>query len=285
MIERCREAYPVRMMCRLLGVSPSGFYDAAGRVPSSRDRDNARLLEEVRQLHAESDGVCGSPRITDELRYRGETCGRNRIARLMRLDGLRGIPQRRQWRSKPSTTRPAEVTNHLERDFTADAPNRKWVTDITYIRTAERWLYLCVVVDLYGGRVVGWSMSHRQERQLVLQAVLMALWQRDDRHPVILHSDRGCQFTSDEYQRFLKGHNLVCSMSAVGSCADNAPAEGFFGMLKRERVNRRCYQSHAEARADVFDYIERFYNPARERRLAVLEAAKRPLTNLSVETG
>ena len=285
MIERCREAYPVRMMCRLLGVSPSGFYDAAGRVPSSRDRDNARLLEEVRQLHAESDGVCGSPRITDELRYRGETCGRNRIARLMRLDGLRGIPQRRQWRSKPSTTRPAEVTNHLERDFTADAPNRKWVTDITYIRTAERWLYLCVVVDLYGGRVVGWSMSHRQERQLVLQAVLMALWQRDDRHPVILHSDRGCQFTSDEYQRFLKGHNLVCSMSAVGSCADNAPAEGFFGMLKRERVNRRCYQSHAEARADVFDYIERFYNPARERRLAALETAKRPLTNPSEKTG
>ena len=285
MIERCREAYPVRMMCRLLGVSPSGFYDAAGRVPSSRDRDNARLLEEVRQLHAESDGVRGSPRITDELRYRGETCGRNRIARLMRLDGLRGIPQRRQWRSKPSTTRPAEVTNHLERDFTADAPNRKRVTDITYIRTAERWLYLCVVVDLYGGRVVGWSMSHRQERQLVLQAVLMALWQRDDRYPVILHSDRGCQFTSDEYQRFLKGHNLVCSMSAVGSCADNAPAEGFFGMLKRERVNRRCYQTHAEARADVFDYIERFYNPARERRLAALETAKRPLTNPSVETG
>jgi len=277
MIERCREAYPVRMMCRLLGVSPSGFYDATGRVPSSRDRDNARLLEEVRQLHAESDGVRGSPRITDELRYRGETCGRNRIARLMRLNGLRGIPQRRQWRSKPSTTRPTEVTNHLERDFTADAPNRKWVTDITYIRTAERWLYLCVVVDLYGGGVVGWSMSHRQERQLVLQAVLMALWQRDDHHPVILHSDRGCQFTSDEYQRFLKGHNLVCSMSAVGSCADNAPAEGFFGMLKRERVNRRCYQSHAEARADVFDYIERFYNPARERRLAVLEAT-RPLS-------
>lgn len=124
-----------------------------------------------------------------------------------------------------------------------------------------------------------------QERQLVLQAVLMALWQRDDRHPVILHSDRGCQFTSDEYQRFLKGHNLVCSMSAVGSCADNAPAERFFGVLKRERVIRRCYQTRAEARADVFDYIERFYNPARVRRLAVLEAAKRPLTNLFVQTG
>ena len=120
---------------------------------------------------------------------------------------------------------------------------------------------------------------------MVLQAVLMALWQRDGRTPVVLHSDRGCQFTSDEYQRFLKGHNLLSSMSAVGSCADNAPAEGFFGMLKRERVNRRCYRTHAEARADVFDYIERFYNPARRRRLATLEDAKVPLTKLSVETG
>ena len=285
MIERCREAYPVRMMCRLLGVSPSGYYDAVGRPPSARAQANERLLEQVRALHAESDGVRGSPRITDELRFRGETCGRNRVARLMRAEGLQGIPQRKRWRAKASTPRPPEVTNHLERDFTADAPNRKWVTDITYIRTAERWLYLAVVIDLFDGVVVGWSMSARQDRQLVLQAVLMALWQRPGRGPVILHSDRGCQFTSDEYQRFLQGNNLLCSMSAVGSCADNAPAEGFFGMLKRERVNRRCYQSHAEARADVFDYIERFYNPARRRRSAALEATKLPLTNLSVETG
>ena len=128
-------------------------------------------------------------------------------------------------------------------------------------------------------------MSRRQNRQLVLQAVLMALWQRPERSPVILHSDRGCQFTSDEYQRFLKGHKLICSMSAVGSCADNAPVESFFGLLKRERVNRRCYQNHAEARADVFDYIERFYNPARRRRLKVREDPKPLLTNLSVETG
>lgn len=285
MIERCREAYSVRMMCRLLGVSSSGFYDAVERPLSCRAVENERLLDQIRALHAESDGVRGSPRIYDELRYRGETCGKHRVARLMRLAGLQGVPQKRRWRKKSSDARPSGVRNHLERNFSAGSPNTKWVTDITYIRTGERWLYLCVVLDLYSGLVVGWSMSERQDRHMVLQAVLMALWQRDDRTPVVLHSDRGCQFTSDEYQRFLKGHNVLCSMSAVGSCADNAPAEGFFGMLKRERVNRRCYQTHAEARADVFDYIERFYNPARRRRLAALEDAKVPLTKPSVKTG
>lgn len=149
--------------------------------------------------------------------------------------------------------RPEHVENHLARDFASPAANRKWVTDITFIRTAESWLYLCVVIDLYSRLVVGWSMSAVQDRQLVLQAVLMALWQREDRDPVLLHSDRGCQFTSEEYQRFLRGHNLICSMSAVGSCADNALVEGFFGMLKRERVNRRHYLTRADARADVFD--------------------------------
>jgi putative transposase len=221
----------------------------------------------------------------EELRYLGESCSRNRVARLMKDDGLRGIPQRRRWRKKPSGTRPDHVRNHLARDFTADEPNTKWVTDITYIRTAEGWLYLSVVVDLYSGRVVGWSMSPRQDRQLVLQAVLMALWQRKDRSPVILHSDRGCQFTSDEYQRFLKGHRLLSSMSAVGSCADNAAAEGFFGLLKRERVNRRQYQTRAEARADVFDYIERFHNPRRTRKIEQLRKEEVGLTQLSVEKG
>jgi putative transposase len=203
----------------------------------------------------------------------------------MRDNGLRGIPERRRWRTKPTGTRPDHVQNHLARDFTADEPNTKWVTDITYIRTAEGWLYLSVVVDLYSGRVVGWSMSARQDRQLVLQAVLMALWQRPNRSPVILHSDRGCQFTSDEYQQFLKGHQLRSSMSAVGSCADNAAAESFFGMLKRERVNRRQYTTRAEARADVFDYIERFHNPRRERRTEQRRQKEVGLTQLSVEKG
>jgi putative transposase len=283
MIERCRDAFPVRMMCRCLRVSPSGYYGWRDRPASRRQRANQRLLARIRQLHAESDGVFGSPRMWEELRYQGESCSRNRVARLMKHDGLQGVPQRRRWRKKASGTRPDHVRNHLARDFSADEPNTKWVTDITYIRTAEGWLYLSVVVDLYSGRVVGWSMSSRQDRQLVLQAVLMALWQRKDRSPVILHSDRGCQFTSDEYQRFLKGHRLLSSMSAVGSCADNAAAEGFFGLLKRERVNRRQYQTRAEARADVFDYIERFHNPRRTRKIEQLKKEEAGLIQPSVE--
>jgi putative transposase len=285
MIERCRDAFPVRMMCRCLRVSPSGYYGWRGRPASEREQANKRLLVRIRGLHAESDGVFGSPRMRDELRYLGERCSRNRVARLMRRDGLRGIPQRRRWRAKPTGTRPSHVQNHLARDFTADDPNTKWVTDITYIRTAEGWLYLAVVVDLYSGRVVGWSMSARQDTQLVLQAVLMALWQRRDRTPVVLHSDRGCQFTSEGYQRFLKGHRLQSSMSKVGSCADNAAAEGFFGLLKRERVNRRQYQARAEARADVFDYIERFHNPRRARRTEQREREEVALIKPSVKKG
>ena len=283
MIDRCRDAFPIRLMCRCLRVSASGYYGWRDRPASARKRANQRLLARIRVLHAESDGVLGSPRMWEELRYRGEGCSRNRVARLMRNDGLRGIPQRRRWRRKPTGIRPDHVQNHLARDFTAAEPNTKWVTDITYLRTAEGWLYLSVVVDLYSGQVVGWSMSPRQDRQLVLQAVLMALWQRKDRSPVVLHSDRGCQFTSDEYQRFLEGHRLECSMSAVGSCADNAAAESFFGVLKRERVNRRQYRTRSEARADVFDYIERFHNPRRARKVERLKKKEVDLTQPSVK--
>jgi putative transposase len=282
MLERCRDAYPVRLMCRCLRVSPSGYYSWRARPMSRRAKDNERLLSRIQTLHVESDGVLGSPRIWEDLRYDGETCSLNRVARLMRSNGIQGVPQRKRWRKKVSGERPSGISNHLARDFSAHTPNAKWVTDITFVRTGEDWLYVCVVLDLYSRAVVGWSMSHRQDRQLVLQAVLMALWQREDRSPVILHSDRGCQFTSDEYQRFLKGHNLTCSMSAVGSCADNAAMEGFFGMLKRERVNRRRYATRYEARADIFDYIERFYNPRQRRRLAIRNHKNLCLTQPSV---
>jgi len=273
-------------MCRCLKVSPSGYYGWRGRPLSARARENRRLSDRIRVLHEESDGVLGAGRIWEDLREEGEQCGLNRVARLMRVDAIQGIPCKKKHRSKSSGTRPADIENHLERDFGADEPNTKWVTDITYVRVVGGlWLYLCVVVDLYSGIVVGWSMSRCQNRQLVLQAVLMALWQRESRKPVILHSDRGCQFTSAEYQRFLKGHNLTCSMSGVGSCADNAACEGFFGMLKRERVNRRHYQTHAEARADIFDYIECFYNPRRRRKLEILKLKKSNLTQPSVVSG
>ena len=285
MIERCRDAFPLRMMCRCLGVSPSGYYGWRDRPPSARAQANATLLEHIRELHEDSDGVAGAPRIWEDLQYAGVACGKNRVARLMRAHDIRGIPQRKRWSKKASEKRPAGIHNHLARDFRANEPNTKWVTDITYIETVEGWLYLSAVLDLYSDIIVGWSMSHRQTRDLVLQAVLMALWQREDRSPIILHSDRGCQFTSAEYQRFLAGHNLVCSMSAVGSCADNAAMEGFFGRLKRERVNRRIYQTRAEARADVFDYIERFHNPRRRRRLEAARQNESLLTQPSVETG
>ena len=285
MIERCRDAFPVRLMCRCLKVSPSGYYGWRERPLSAREKENQRLMNRIQRMHAESDGVMGSPRIWEEQRYQGERCSLNRVARLMRTHRLQGIPQRKRWRNKPSGQRPSEIRNHLDRDFAASEPNTKWVTDITYVRTGENWLYLCVVVDLYSGIVVGWSMSPRQERQLVLQAVLMALWQREEHTPVIVHSDRGCQFTSDEYQRFLKGHRLICSMSAAGSCADNAPAESFFGLLKRERVNRRQYRTRSEARADIFDYIERFYNPRKRRQLEMRKQKDLLLTQPSAISG
>ena len=267
MIERCREAFPISMMCRLLKVSTSGYYEWRSRAPSASQQDNARLLRKIRHVHTESDGMFGSPRVWEELRYDGESCSLNRVARLMQSNAIVGIPSRQQWRKRMPSERPDHVINHLERDFTATDSNTKWVTDITYVRTGEGWLYLAVVVDLYHGMVVGWSMSHRMVKQLVIQAVLMALWQKRTTGPVILHSDRGSQFTSHEYQHFLSDHNVICSMSAVGSCYDNAAAECFFGLLKRERVNRRRYVIRADARADIFDYIERFYNQRKKRKL------------------
>jgi putative transposase len=219
------------------------------------------------------------------LEGEGETASLNRIARLMAKDGLKGIPQKRQWRSKASGERPAYVRNHLERDFSASEPNTKWVTDITYIHTAERWLYLCAVIDLFGGKVVGWATSIRQDRDLVLRAVLMACWQRPARKPVILHPDRGTQFTSYACQQFLTDHHIELSMSAVGHCGDNAPAEGFFGILKRERINRRRHRTVADARADVFDYIERFHHPRLQRRLDSLTEGRNASARLSARTG
>lgn len=285
MIDRCRDAFPIRLMCRCLSVSSNGYYEWRARPLSQQAQSNAALLSRIKDIHENSDGVMGAPRIWEELQYAGVSCSKNRVARLMQSHGIHGIPQKKRWRKKPSDKRPVGIQSHLDRDFTADEPNTKWVTDITYIETAEGWLYLCAVLDLCNGIIVGWSMSHRQTRELVMQTVLMALWQREDRTPVILHSDRGCQFTSGEYQRFLKGHNLVCSMSAVGSCADNAAMEGFFGLLKRERVYRRIYRTRAEARADVFDYIERFHNPRRRRQLEMAKRKELLLTQPVVEMG
>lgn len=268
MMSRCEEAYSVRMMCRLLKVSPSGYYDWRDRPASRREQDNARLLEQIRSIHAQSDSVYGSPKIWEALVRCGDGCSQNRVARIMRAARLQGIPAARRWRGRKCGQRPEGLSNHLARDFAVTEPNTKWVSDITYIRTGEGWLYLAVVLDLATRRIIGWSMRQSLDRELVLQAVLMALWQRPRAGSVILHSDRGTQYTSEEYQAFLADHGIVSSMSGVGSCYDNAVAESFFGLLKRERVNRRQYSTRAQARVDVFDYIERFYNRQRSHSYA-----------------
>lgn len=277
--------YPVQLMCRCLRVSTSGFHAWNKRPMSPRAIDNQRLLTKIRDHHEASDGVLGAPRMHEQLEFEGETASFNRVARLMATNGLYGVPQPQRWRRKPVGSRPAGVRNHLERDFSALEPNTKWVVDITYIRTGEGWLYLCAVTDLFNGKVIGWSMSAVQDRHMVLKAIMMASWQREDRSPVVLHSDRGTQFTSHDYQQFLRDHKIISSMSDVGHCGDNAPAEGFFGMLKRERVNRRRYLTRAEARQDVFDYIERFHNPRMQRRMEAQDAKFSALTQLSAQSG
>lgn len=263
MLQRCRPMFPLRLMCRRLQVSPSGYYARQRRPPSLWAQDCQRLTAAIRTLHAESNGVYGSPKIWQKLRQQGEGCGKHRIARLMRQAGLRGIPAPTRWKRRKAGERPAGISNQLARDFTAPIPHAKWVTDIMYIPTPEGWLYLAVVLDLFSRQVIGWSMQPQLTRDLVIQAVLLAVWQRRSPEPVFLHSDRGAQYTAQEFQTFLKTHGIMSSMSGVGNCYNNAVAESFFGLLKRERVLRRQYRTRAEARADIFDYIERFYNRQR----------------------
>ena len=273
-------------MCRCLNVSPSGYYAFEKRLPSNRSIDNERLLKRIREIHEDSRGAIGAPRMHEDLTDTGETASKNRIARLMASHGLQGWPRkkRRGQRGKPHSA-PPEVQNHLERDFTALEPETKWVTDITELKTGEGKLYLCVVVDLFSKLVIGWSMHHRQDRQMVLRAVEMATWQRRGNCSVILHSDRGSQFRSGDYQRFLKQKTLICSMSAVGHCGDNAACEGFFGVLKWERTHHMKYPTLDSARADVFDYIARFHNPRMGRRIAKHDLKYSGVLKPSVETG
>jgi len=285
-IERCRDEFPIRLMCRCLRVSASGYYDWSKRPPSARESDNERLLGRIRELHQDSRGTLGAGRMREDLVDEGETASVNRVARLMASDGLQGWPRakRRGQRGRPALT-PVGVDNLLERDFTALEPETKWVTDITELKTGEGKLYLCIVLDLFCHRVVGWSMHHRQDRQMVIRAVQMAVWQRQDSHPVILHSDRGSQFRSGDYQDYLASNALQCSMSAVGHCGDNAACEGFFGLLKRERVYRTTYPTLDAARADVFEYIERFHNPRMRRRVARQDLRLSTLSQPSVISG
>ncbi len=255
--------HSVRRMCRVMQVHPSGYYAWKAEPESARAKDDQRLAGLLKQAWLESGGVYGYRKLTLDMRDLGERCGKHRVARLLKLEGLRS---QTGYRRRPGVRagKPAVVApNHLQREFTVAQPNRSWVTDITYIRTHEGWLYLAVVVDLFSRQVVGWSMGSRIDTSLVLDALLMALWRRRPEDPVTVHSDQGCQFTGHEWQTFLREHNLISSMSRRGNCHDNAVAESFFQLLKRERVRRQIYATRSDARADIFNYIEMFYNPKR----------------------
>jgi putative transposase len=249
------------MMCRLLHVSRSGYYDWNTRDESAHDLRERELIRLIKQCHLQSNGVYGARKIQRDLLELGVPCGRHRVARIMREAGLKGCPKRRFRRTADSPAQYPIATNLLKQDFTADHINQRWASDITFIGTRQGWLYLAVVMDLYSRRIIGWSMNRRISRHLVVDAMVMALGQRES--PELHHSDRGVQYTSDDFRDLLKEHGIECSMSSTGNCYDNAVVESFFGLLKRERVNRTRYRTRDEARADVFDYIEVFYNRKR----------------------
>lgn len=255
--------FPVALMCRLLGVSRSGYYAARSRKPSSRSQSERVAIEKIREIHQASRSTYGSPRIYAALRKRSFEIGRHRIARLMRKYGITARHKRKFRRTTEADPSLPVTENLLNRRFHRSAPDRAWVTDITYLRTEQGWLYLAVVLDLFSRRVVGWSMASHLRKELALGALEMALGHRTAGKQLVHHSDRGCQYASDEYRRRLSARKIQCSMSRKGDCWDNAVAESFFGTLKTELAHRTRWSTREEARAAVFEYIEVFYNRQR----------------------
>ncbi|QZQ51150.1 IS3 family transposase [Erwinia persicina] len=254
--------WPVRLLCRVLDVHSSGFYAWLQQPHSQRHQADLRLTGQIKQFWLESGCVYGYRKIHLDLRDSGQQCGVNRVWRLMKRVGIKaqvGYRSPRARKGEASIVSP----NRLQRQFNPDAPDERWVTDITYIRTHEGWLYLAVVVDLFSRKIIGWSMQSRMTKDIVLNALLMAVWRRNPQKQVLVHSDQGSQYTSHEWQSFLKSHGLEGSMSRRGNCHDNAVAESFFQLLKRERIKKKIYGTREEARSDIFDYIEMFYNSKR----------------------
>lgn len=255
--------YPVRTMCEVLGVSRSGFYAWRGRplIPAQVDA-NRGLRVQIRAIHRASQGRYGSPRVHAALQANGQRVGRHRVMRLMRVDGLHGRPRRRFRVTTHRDPHALYAPNVLQQQFVVAAPNRVWTADITALPTAEGWLYLAVLLDLYSRRVVGWALRPSLETELVAAAWRMAVARRHPRPGLIHHSDRGCQYTSERYQQLLRQAGARCSMSGRGNCFDNAPTESFFRTLKVELDESRWPSRSAAARA-IAAYIEVFYN--RER--------------------
>lgn len=262
-IQKYSHDYPVRMMCRLLNVSVSGYYAFLGRPISNRERENTVLSHKIKSIYDDHKSRAGSPRITKCLQKEGIKVGKNRVARIMRKNAWRAKAAKKYKATTNSNHKLPVAENLLEQDFSATRENEKWVSDITYIATQGGWLYLAVVMDLYSRKVVGWSLSERMTSQLVIDALQMALWRRRMPTGVIVHSDRGSQYCSHAYQKLLKDHKLICSMSKRGDCFDNAAMESWNHSLKVEAIHGERFETREIAKQHVFEYIEVYYNRKR----------------------
>jgi putative transposase len=255
--------FPVAWMCKQFGVSTSGYYASLSRPKSSRQVANDDVMQVIQDIHQGRCVVYGSPRVHRELRRRGHCVGRHRVARLMQMHGVCAQVKRRRVNTTDSAHKLPVAENLLDRQFTADEPNRKWVGDISYIPTEEGWLYLAIVLDLFARKVVGWAMDDNMRTQLVSRALAMATQNRQPPPGLLFHSDRGSQYASDDYQKQLGRSGMICSMSRKAECWDNAAMESFFGTLKQELVYLTVYKTRQEAKTAIFEYIEAFYNRQR----------------------
>jgi putative transposase len=262
-VDAARASFKVATMCRVLGVSPSGYWAWVKRPPSARSRSDLALAGEIRRIHAESRGTYGVPRIHAELRFAGTRCSRKRVARLMRTAGLEGVHRRRFVRTTRTDRSVAPAPDLVNRAFTADRPDRLWVADITYLPTWQGFLYLAVVVDVFSRMVVGWSMAGHLRTELIGAAIDMAIARRRPAAGLVHHSDRGTQYTSIAFGLRCREAGIVQSMGGTGDAYDNAMAESFFATLETELIDRSGWRTRADARLAVFDYIEAFYNPRR----------------------
>ncbi|TRW95638.1 IS3 family transposase [Paracoccus sp. M683] len=261
-ITKHRHIWPVSWLCEVLEVSRSGFHAWLNRPLSDRAILDAKLVTAIDTSFKASDRTYGARRVWHDVLEEGLICGLHRIERLMRQNALKARPKRRR-KPQDDGERSVIADNVLDRDFEADRPNQKWLADFTYIWTAQGWLYVAVVLDLFSRRVVGWSMKAERDATLVMDALMMAVWRRGKADALLHHSDQGSQYTSEQFQRLLADNGITCSMSRAGNVWDNSAMESFFSSLKIERTNRKVYRTRDEARADVFDYIELFYNPRR----------------------
>ena len=262
-IEAHREEFEVQVMCEVLDVSRSGYYTWRTRPASQREMADEVYMEQIKQFYDDSHQTYGYERIWHDLQVSGILCGKHRVRRLMREQGLVAKQTKRYKRTTKANPDHQLAPNLLDGDFEAKSPNTKWCADITYIPTQEGWLYLAVILDLFSRRIVGWAMDKRMKQQLVSTALLMALRQRQPREGLIHHNDRGSQYTSKTFQDLLATHKITPSMSGRGNCYDNAPVESFFGTLKTELVNHAVYRTRQDAMTDIFFFIEGFYNRSR----------------------